>query len=331
MRKVVLFLLALGAGALTVVGQDKTDDNAELKRAIRKLDAALRERTREQRAPQDNFIVTRLYDVADLAFNHHSLRLEPANLMPSKYQPPEQGEEEEPSRPFDADIMMDLIRQTVEPETWDSVEGASIEVKNNSLFITNVARVHAGIARLLAQLREASAPRVVVDVVALPVTEKTAALLAQRPRELSETEAEALAGVVPLGTARVHCFNGQMSAQASGKRRSYLQDYDVEIASNSSIGDPITIQVFEGCQAEIRACLDEGAQGVVLHCRLERNEILEPMRRLDTEHGPVDLPAMRLTRVATTLWAPLGRTVVAGGATGGDNPCVFLLTTRLAK
>ena len=66
----------------------------------------------------------------------------------------------------------------------------------------------------------------------------------------------------------------------------------------------------------------------MLHLRVERTEVETPIRRVDTEHGPLQLPALDVSRVGTTLWAPYGRPVVAGGCTIGNRACVFLVTAR---
>lgn len=327
MRKIVVFLIALGVGAVAVSGQD--DANADLKKKVQELEELLKRKAARGKAPQENFIIRRAYEVGDLSARIRHTRLEPSNLRPSKYAVPER-ELPEACSPFEVDMLIDVIRQIVEPDTWDTVEGAGIEVKNRVIFVTNIGRVHKGIARLLATLR-AELRQVVVDVVAVPVTDATAAVLAERPRELTDEDVKALLQEEPLGAARVVCADSQMSVQRSGVKRVYLRDYDVNIAEKSSIGKPLQFEIFEGCSIEIRACLDFGAKGVVLACRLERTKLDEPMRTVETEHGKIDTPAMELTRVTADLWAPLGKTIVVGGCTAGARPCVFLLTPRLTK
>ncbi len=330
MRSMVLFLLALGIGALTVVGQG--DERADLLTKIKELEELLEKDAAARRnAPQDKFVIRRFYDVSNLTTKVRDQVIEPSNLRVSQYSAPEPRELAEPAAPFEIDSLMDLIRNVVEPETWDSIEGADIAPKNSSLIVTNIPRVQRGIKVMLDRLGKIARRHVVVDVIALPVNKETAALLRQRPRELSPAEAKALGAMKALGTLRVTCFNGQQSVQRSGARHSYLQDYDVEIAQASTIGDPIRAEVFSGFSAEIQATMDLSAKGVLLQCRLERTRLDEKIRKLDTEHGPLDLPVLEVTRVSTSLWAPFDRMVVVGGTTGGTKPCVFVATARLVE
>ncbi|MHC4957038.1 MAG: hypothetical protein ACYTGN_01585 [Planctomycetota bacterium] len=324
-----LLALVLLAGLWTATAQD--DANAELKRKIDELEAILARRAKRRgQLPPENFVLTRTYEIGDLVARIDHSRLEPTNLIPSKYQPPE-GREVESRSVMSPDMLIELLRQTVEPETWDSVEGASIEPKSRFLVVTNIGRVHGKLKQLLDFLRAEIGRQVVVDVVAMPVNEETAGLLSERPRELTPDEADALSKTEPLGTVRVVCANGQMSVQRSGKKVAYLQDYDVEIAKDSTIGDPIAQDLFVGLGAEILACLDIGGGGALLHCLIERTELSGEARKVKTEHGDVDAPKLKKTMLGTSLWVPFDRTVVAGGATAGRDACVILLRARLAN
>ena len=327
MRTIGLFLLALCIGSVVVTAQDDADK--DLKKRIRDLEDILNRRAKRQPVPQDKFLITRAYDVADLSGKNLDQRMAMANLLPSNYAPSER-DVEEPRSPFQVDMLIELIRSTIEPDTWDELEGASIEPKNNRLFVTTAGRVHARIARLIATLRT-HVRQVVVDVVAVAVTKQAAALLAERPRELSAEDAAALGKAGLLGTARVICADGQSQFQRNGRSSGYIQDYEVKIAQEAAIGYPIRHEVFEGCAAEVRGCLDQAGNGVVLFLRIERTKVKKPMRQVVTEHGKIDTPDMALTRIGTALWAPLGKTIVVGGATAGADPCVFLVTARLAK
>ena len=214
---------------------------------------------------------------------------------------------------------------TVEPDSWDTIDGADMVPKHAQLFVYTIPRVHKKIKAALAHFRTYLAPHISVEVVAVPVTAEAAAIL--MGRQLTASEAKRLLDK-PLGTVQVLCVDGQQVVQKNGRQRAYLADYDVEIAEGSSVGDPIRRMLFDGCAAEVQAILDREANGALLNLRLERTKVVEPIRHIDTEHGPLQLPVLSLTRVNTSVWVPLGRTVVVGGCTVGEEPCIFLATAR---
>ena len=326
MRGAAVFCAAVLVGALAVHGQEEDG----LEREIARLTALLEAHAQRARPDAAKVPVVRIYDVSDLCAPVQDEVMEPTNVFPSRSKASE-IEVPEPRRPYDVDQLIDLMRYTVEPSSWDMLEGADIQPKNNRLFITTLPRVHDKVARLLASIRKTVRAQVVVEIAAVPVSAEAAALLAGRPRELAPEEAQRLLASSSLGTVRIVCSEGQQVVQRSGRRRSYLQDFEVEIAQAASIGDPIRKSLFDGFAAEVRPCLDRGGQGAVLHLRIERTRVREPIRTASTEHGAVELPDMQLTRVNASVWTPLGRTIVAGGCTAGEEPCVFLVTTRVME
>ena len=193
--------------------------------------------------------------------------------------------------------------------------------------MNTVPQVHERIAARLNEFRAFIAPHVVVDVVAVRVDPEQAALLARFPRDLGTDAANRLMAGEWLGNLSAVCIDGQQVVRREGTLRAYLQDWDVEIAQKSSIGDPIRRAVFDGCTIEMRAILDRDRGGASLHYRLERTEFGDTIRRVPTEHGPLELPTMDVTRLNASCWVPLDRTVVLGGVTSGDS-CVFLATAR---
>ena len=99
--------------------------------------------------------VLQFYDVKDLVAKISDFPGQEINLVPSKYQPPEPADADaEPSSPFEVDSLMDVIRQTIEPDSWDTVENANIEPKNNVLVITTTPDIHRKIGQFLSDLRK---------------------------------------------------------------------------------------------------------------------------------------------------------------------------------
>jgi hypothetical protein len=317
MRGLLVFLVALGVGALAVSGQEEAG-RRELERRIAELTSRLRDlEARRPRLQAGGFMVTRTYDVGDLVVRLEDGFLEPANLSPSKYSPPEEDEPEYYG--LDADQIVDLIRTAVAPGSWDE-GGVWIEARPGRIMVRNLTSVQAGIAQLLERLRESLGRAVAVELSVVAVPEERGGL--------TDEDVARLVAAEPLGRARLLCGVGQQVVQRHGRRRAYLSDYDVEIAESAAIGDPISLDVFEGLGAEVRACPDSSGHGAVLHLRVERTGVETPIRRIETEHGPLQLPVLEVSRVNTALWAPYGRPVVAGGCTIGERACVFLLTAR---
>ena len=122
MRSMTLFVIAiaaaLGIGALTVTGQE--DGRADLIRKIKELEQLLEKQAKQRKTPQDKFLIRRFYDVGALNATVSDEMRRPSNLAVSHFTPPEAPELPEPAAPFEIDGLVDLIRTTVETETWDS-------------------------------------------------------------------------------------------------------------------------------------------------------------------------------------------------------------------
>jgi len=324
-RDTLIFLFAVGLGALTVSGQDNGGE-ADLKRRIRALTEELRQRADagKPKADAPGRPVMRIYEVGDLIMRYPHMQGDMVDLFPSKFNPPEQAELDEPNSPFEVDWMIEIIRQLIEPATWDTIEYADIQPKTGRLFINTIPRVHKKIEAFLGTLRTLADRQLRVELFAVPVDEKDAAIFASRTRELSSQEAERLLSRPSMGALELVCRSNLTLAQRVGRNVGYLQDYDVEIAQEATIGDPISRHAFSGMAVELRAMLDEGGKGVRLDLQLDRTLVREPIRRVDTEHGPLELPELALTRLRTTTWIPLGRVVILGGSTAGKKPCLFL-------
>ena len=323
MRAAVIFCLAIALGAITVSGQGVGEEN-DLKARIRALSEALKQRA-DARAP-DGRPVLQFHELGDLVMRLPESSVDSVNLLQSRYQPPEADMWLEPHSAFDFDYLMEIIRTTIEPATWEEIEGAEIKPLMNRLLITQIPRVQRKIAALLNRLRTATDRRMRVRFVAVVLTAADQALLDRRARELSADEAKELLSREPLGVAETICYSGVGLGQRVGRRVSYLQDYDVKIAQEASIGDPNRHEAFCGMTVELRAMLDEGGDGARINFELTRSNLAEPIRRVDTEHGPLELPDLALTLVKGAMWVPLGKTSIVGGSTSGLNPCLFLVT-----
>ena len=148
-RRTILFSLALGLGALTVRGQG-TDDEADLRRRIRALSDELQQRADRPRAGNkpDARAEVRMHDVGDLIMRRPESAGGMVDLLPSKFAIPK-VDANEPSSFLEIDSLIEIVKQTIEPESWETVENADIQYVRNALVVTNVPRVHKKIVALL--------------------------------------------------------------------------------------------------------------------------------------------------------------------------------------
>ncbi|MHC4953865.1 MAG: hypothetical protein ACYTGZ_08240 [Planctomycetota bacterium] len=331
-RGAVIFFLALALGALTVVGQDGNAE-ADLRRRIRALTEELKRRADTRVGGKAAVLrpVSRIYEIGDLLMYTSDRVGEAVDLMPSKFKATEQPEHE-PRSPFAIDWMIDAIRQVIEPESWETIEGADIQPRSGRLFVHTIPRVHTKVAALLGTLRGIADRQLRVEFFAVPMEAGDASLVSNRPRELTKEEAARLLNRELLGSVETVCQSSQHLSQRVGRRLGYLQDYEVEIAQEAHIGDPNRWEVFSGMAVELRAMLDESGSGARLDVQIDRTKVQEPVRRVDTEHGPLELPVLSLTRVRTSAWLPLGKISIIGGSTAGEKPCLFLgRVSRIGK
>ena len=76
---------------------------------------------------------------------------------------------------------------------------------------------------------------------------------------------------------------------------------------------------------------DERTNGVLMHLRLQYQQLAGSPRRVDTEHGPLTLPSLDVVRLHTSFWAPVGHAVLAGSCTRGMPPCHIVVRLRRAR
>ncbi|MEM8882995.1 MAG: hypothetical protein AAGD14_02910, partial [Planctomycetota bacterium] len=98
--------------------------------------------------------VLQFYDVKDLVAKISDYPGQEINLVPSNYQPPEEAEEPEPQSPFEIDSLIDVIKETIEPESWETIENADIQVKTGVLVVNTSQSVHRAIGQFLSDLRK---------------------------------------------------------------------------------------------------------------------------------------------------------------------------------
>ena len=314
MRRTLLCLvISFGMGAWAFSGQGDEED--ELRSRIRALTAELARRAdTEESAKSESTLVWHAHEYRTPTWRAGTVwSSTELDLAQSKLQPPAEVDDSERNSGFDFDETIHLIRTVVEPESWEKLDGVDLRNANGGMFIHHLPRAHSKIAALLHGIRKIHEREVRVEIVAVPVGDRDLAL--------SESEMTRLAATERLGSLRFRCPSGRLVRRRVGRSIHYAADYRVEVAEGATIGDLEGERVFDGCSVTARALLDDSANGVRLELRLDRNRVPQPFRRADTEHGPIELPAIEVTRLRTGFWVPLGRWTVAGGS----STCLFLV------
>ncbi len=324
MRRLLLFLAAASLAAAVAKSQDESSDLAQ--RIDGLADELERRIAARKKAMGDVQPAPVAYEVGDICGFLEDQEMLPTRLLASGEPPPRPRALGRRRQRFEQDFLIEIIRSAVCPEAWD-IGGVGMDVGGDRIVVRHLPHVQRGAAALLERIRALVQAQVAIDLVAVPVTPETEAIAMCRPRELSAEEAARILALDALGSVRIVCRDGHQVVQRNGRSVAYVaRDVRAEDRGGGTL--PIQADVFAGCAAQVRACLDPGGGGAVLHCRLELTSVDDPVRRVETPAGAVDLPVLRFTRVETSLWAPLDRTIVIGGGAVGGQGCLFLATVR---
>lgn len=98
----------------------------------------------------------------------------------------------------------------------------------------------------------------------------------------------------------------------------YVQDYDVEIAQNASIADPIIDVIEDGVILDVRPVVSADRRFITLELRPTVAQLQRPIREVSTSLGTggevtIQLPEVEISRVRTSVPMPDGGTVLLGG------------------
>ena len=274
-------------------------------------------------------VAWRSYRIGDLLQPLRNAQGSPFRIYPSNYCPLERPPLPEP-RPAITGEALRWLLERMAPAPTDE-KGAAIEVRAGRLTMRADSASLEVVEQLLAGCRSRRLRRTEVSasVVTLP--------LESLPEIWSDPDAVTNGGMVALlarpgahlvKTARLALRDGQRLAVVSGTDRSYLKDYDVELACTTTIGNPIMGRLATGLSVDVRADSVLASPLVSLLVRLDRG-VLREMRALPTRFGAIQAPSIheQSLRGAVTL-AP-GETRLFGlSASGPEVTLVLLSVTR---
>ena len=279
-----------------------------------------------------------MFSVQDLLARPQPRQGEIVRLVPSHHTLPEPPELPEPSPLYAPDGLVEFIRRTSSPATWE--DPMSLESRNGVLLVRNHPAVFSDIEKVIERLRREAHWTVTTQ---LDVVEMPDALLESLRADrdglfvLSPSQRRVLDAAISGGTAHrseritLPSRDGVPNSISSGKHVSYLQDYATEVAEGSAITNPVIQSFFSGLSLTVTAGRTSGDGAVALDVRATRSEQNTPMRRLATPRGHLELPRLEIFRVRTGLLVPLGASVLLAAQGEGPMRRVMLLTPTLQR
>lgn len=218
-----------------------------------------------------------------------------------------QGFGEIDRRPLEVDVVMDWLRNTVQPESWDQ-EGVQMSSRASKLVVIQEPAVLDEVARQLTNLRLAIAPRLRVRCVAWRPPEASESMAPTRltvnaTKELLRSVASGSLGDVVHDASTV-CRSGGRVRLGVSEWLDYQPDVEAEVAEKASIRDPKVEALALGRDFWLQPVVGPQQRGIVVTGIVRDRQIAELERRTLTELGPVSLEAARVDQAtsAYSVW-----------------------------
>ncbi len=276
----------------------------------------------------------RAFSISLLTQPVHSRMGAPLDIMPSNFTPPEPPELPEPMGAVASESLLEIMRQAIAPEAWGA-RGGSTEVRSDTLYVRAPETALLAVERMLAALEHALLWAVDIEGRLVEVAADSPVLAGPLlPPEAEAALAKALGdgSALLLERVRVSSLAGQRNNVAALEQRTYVADFEVEIAEDAVISNPVVQILRSGIVLDVRPQITSARDSVVISVGLNRSVPFQTPRLVKTVVGDMQCPDMRLHELRTDVEIPFGRTAVAGafGAQGGRRT-VLLLTPRLTR
>ena len=214
----------------------------------------------------------RIFDISMLVTPH--LAQSGPHLGPDNQFWEEDYADFEPESFIEGDALADLIRDTIETETWDT-GWADIQFREGGrLIVRNLPSVNRKIETFLAALAAAAGRRVRLSAALFEVPESGRAALEAGTPPARIPDAK----LVASGSTETR--SGVQAVIKVTNRVRYVRDYDVEIAQGSNLSDPIVGTPDEGFTLEVLPRITLGGGRVVLQCYSQSGRFRRPFRSL---------------------------------------------------
>lgn len=165
-----------------------------------------------------------------------------------------------PARQERVDEVVQLLKETIAPETWRENGGTIGAVREigGQLIITQTQENHGHIGSLLGQLRQDSGVVRVQAHWVLLTPQQIAEMIApagandaNAPKIVSPAALEKLGEQTVRYRAEISCFHGQQVSLASGRSRSLIYDQEAVVAQSAVAMNPRVKRVTAGAMLEV--------------------------------------------------------------------------------
>ncbi|MEK7466923.1 MAG: hypothetical protein AAB074_05855 [Planctomycetota bacterium] len=228
------------------------------------------------------------------------------------------SEDENGPAPVTGEFLVAAITTNFDEDSW-SDERNTLQYDSGVLYVTQTKENHEKIQKYIDMLRRRFSRRIIVEAeVLLLAPEAFAAsgalpglLTAEQDKALHDAAADPARGRL-LTLLRAVAMNGQRVFAADLSEKSYVRDYDVEIAQDQAIADPCQGNLVTGAVLDVRPILANDLGTVLMDTRfkLARPRGIAPFDPATATLGTLELPSHDVLRTRTTLSIPLGRSVL---------------------
>ncbi len=215
----------------------------------------------------------------------------------------------------DAEAVHTVLEELLQSAGFEEAPGYSFDTHGDLYVLSHTPQGHEIVRQGLATIQATLARSYAVRVVILPPK----AVASARGPILSPADARKLSVDEGGLSYEVTAEAGQRVVLGGTRETSYVSDFDVEVAQESRIADPIVSIAREGVSVGVRARF-AGPGFVAIETTAEVTSLERPVASIALqlpELGALELPEFGVTRVGASAVVPVGGGLLLG-CTGGD-------------
>jgi hypothetical protein len=218
--------------------------------------------------------------------------------------------------------LLDFIVQNVAPWYWEEGEASVGITERQDIHIKASDDITKAVRKFVMEFEAQQLRQVYFDL--RVYSSGGAAALGPR---------DAFPAGTPVYAATVSTLPGRRASLQTGNTMNYLADYEVEVAQEARISDPIVAQSFEGMVADIQPRLTPDEQGVITKLKLliAQRKHGEPFDSGTRFLGPLDRIEEHRAEIDTTVTIPTGKVFLLDAGANPAKPGERLLVAVRAS